>query len=232
MDAPVRGSGWRGGDQPGSTRPEPDLPAGDVRRAAHARRRPCRPGRHAGAAADRMAEAAPAPGRSPTGSTTAPRSAPVASASTNSPRSKAATSTAPCTWPGDGSRHQRSLAERRSHFCVQAARAHRWAAHPDQAIVVLWQARRAALQHMQPSRQRNRPGPHSPHAPPPGAPAPARSMARPHLLGDINPRATSDAGPGSAGYRPEPHACQIPDWARHGVAATTDRSQIPSPASS
>lgn len=37
--------------------PEPDLPAGDVRRAAHVRRRPCRPGRHVGEAADRMAEA-------------------------------------------------------------------------------------------------------------------------------------------------------------------------------
>jgi len=38
-------------------------------------------------------------------------------------------------------------AERRSHFYIEAARAHRWAAHPDQATAALWQARRAAPQH-------------------------------------------------------------------------------------
>jgi hypothetical protein len=38
-------------------------------------------------------------------------------------------------------------AERSSHFYIEAARAHRWAAHPDQATAALWQARRAAPQH-------------------------------------------------------------------------------------
>jgi hypothetical protein len=38
-------------------------------------------------------------------------------------------------------------AERRSHFYIEAARAHSRAAHPDQATAALWQARRAAPQH-------------------------------------------------------------------------------------
>lgn len=154
-------------------------------------------------------------------------------ASTNSPpRSKAATSPAPCTWPGDGSRHQRSApnavptstskppaltAGPRTLTRPSPCSGKPAAPHPSTPAVT------------QPSAKPS--GPHPPHAPPHRAPAPARSMARPHLLGDINPRATSDAGPGSAGYRPEPHARQIPDWARHRVAATTDRSQIPSSAS-
>jgi len=38
-------------------------------------------------------------------------------------------------------------AERRSHFYIEAARAHSRAAHSDQATAALWQARRAAPQH-------------------------------------------------------------------------------------
>ena len=42
----------------------------------------------------------------------------------------------------------RSLpAERRSHFYIEAARAHHWAGNSDQAMAALWQARRAAPQH-------------------------------------------------------------------------------------
>jgi transcriptional regulator with XRE-family HTH domain len=38
-------------------------------------------------------------------------------------------------------------AERRSHFHIEAARAHCWAGHRDQAVTALWQARQAAPQH-------------------------------------------------------------------------------------
>jgi transcriptional regulator with XRE-family HTH domain len=38
-------------------------------------------------------------------------------------------------------------AERRSHFYIEAARAHRLAGHPDQAVTAIWQAHRAAPQH-------------------------------------------------------------------------------------
>jgi transcriptional regulator with XRE-family HTH domain len=38
-------------------------------------------------------------------------------------------------------------AERRSHFHIEAARAHCWAGHRDQAVTALWQARRVAPQH-------------------------------------------------------------------------------------
>lgn len=38
-------------------------------------------------------------------------------------------------------------AERRSHFHIEAARTHRWAGNPDQAIDSIWNARHAAPQH-------------------------------------------------------------------------------------
>jgi transcriptional regulator with XRE-family HTH domain len=38
-------------------------------------------------------------------------------------------------------------AERRSHFYIEAARAHHLAGHPDQATTAIWQARRTAPQH-------------------------------------------------------------------------------------